>query len=168
MIISLIAAIGKNNAIGVGGKLPWNLPADMKYFRETTKGHPVIMGRKTFESISHPLPNRQNIVITRDKNYKAEGIEIVHSLEEALALFPRGTLGKDTEIFVIGGSEIYKQAIEKADKLYITHIDKIFPETDTYFPIIDDTTWKKEKSEKYSKNDLNKYNMEFVEYIRKV
>ena len=165
MIISLIAAIGKNNAIGVGGKLPWNLPADMKYFRETTKGHPVIMGRKTFESISHPLPNRQNIVITRDKNYKAEGIEIVHSLEEALALFPRGTLGKDTEIFVIGGSEIYRAALPHANRLHITEVDAS-PAGDAFFPEWNRNQWKEVAREAYEPDEKNSLSYVFIEYER--
>ena len=117
-MISIIAAIGKNNELGKNNTLIWSMPADMKFFRDTTRGHTVIMGRKTFESIGKPLPNRKNIVITRDKNYKKDGIEIVNSLNEAINL----TIPNE-EVFVIGGGEIYKQAIEIADKLYITHIN---------------------------------------------
>src|SRR3990167_9676374 len=117
-MISLIAAIGKNNELGKGNTLLWHMPADMKFFREKTKGHPVIMGRKTFESLSGPLPNRKNIVITRDKTYLRHGVDVVHSLDEATNLFK-----KDEEIFVIGGAEIYKQAMNIADRLYITHVD---------------------------------------------
>src|SRR3989344_5041237 len=120
-MISLIAAIGENNELGKKNALLWHMPADMKHFRETTSGHIVVMGRKTFESLNGPLPKRRNIVVTRDKNYKREGIEIVHSLEEAVNL-PRGTLGKEEEVFVIGGADIYKQATTIADRLYITHI----------------------------------------------
>lgn len=162
-MISIIAAIGKNNELGKQNQLLWDLPKDMKHFREKTSGHAVIMGRKTFESIGRSLPNRKNIIITRDENYKFEGAEVVNSLEDALKLFENS---KD-EIFVIGGAEIYKQSITEADKLYITHIDAEFPEADTYFPFIDEKIWEKTKSEKYQKDDLNKYDMEFVEYTRK-
>src|ERR1035437_7501180 len=129
MIISLIAAISRNNVIGRDNKLLWNMPADMKHFREKTSGHTVIMGRKTFESIGKPLPNRKNIIITRDKTYLRHGVDIVNSLEEALQLASLEQ-GKEfeenqdeVEVFIIGGGEIYKQAIDKADKLYITVID---------------------------------------------
>src|SRR6185436_89307 len=104
-MISLVAAIGKNNELGKGNDLLWKLPADMQHFIKTTTGHPVLMGRKTFESIGKPLPKRRNIVITRDKTYKHEGVEVVHSIEEAL-----GLLDKKEEIMIIGGAEIYKQS----------------------------------------------------------
>ena len=121
-MISLIAAIGKNNELGKGNALVWNMPTDSQYFRDKTKGHTVIMGRKTFEAIGHPMPNRRNIIITRDKNYSAKGIDIVHSLEEALVLV-RTVPAKNDEIFIIGGAEIYNQAMSIVDRLYITHID---------------------------------------------
>jgi len=162
-MISIISAIGKNNEIGKKNGLLWSLPLDMKHFREMTSGHPIIMGQKTFESIGRPLPNRRNIVITLDKNYSPDGVEIVHSPEELDAL-----LDKNTENFIIGGGMIYKLFIEKADKLYITHVDAEFPDADTYFPIIDKNIWQKIKGEKHPKDDLNKYNLEFAEYIKKV
>ena len=118
-MISLIAAIGKNNELGKGNTLLWHLPADMKHFKEITTLHPVIMGRKTFESIGHPLPNRRNIVITRNVNYKkglpaeAGGIELAYSLNEALDLFP----DQKEEIFIIGGAELYRQTISKKELL---------------------------------------------------
>lgn len=162
-MFSLIAAIGKNNELGKDNTLLWNMPNDMKYFRETTRGHSVIMGRKTFESIGRPLPNRRNIVITRDMNYTKEGIEIVHSLDEALKIFEN----KNEEVFIIGGAEIYKQAIEKIDKLYITEIDGEFPEADTFFPIIDKEIWKETKKENHTKDETNPYEYAFVIYERK-
>src|SRR3989338_6263693 len=106
MTISLIAAIGKNNELGKNNALVWNMPSDLKYFREKTSGHPVIMGRKTFEAIGRPMPNRKNIIISRDINYKKEGIEVVHSLNKALDLVQAENI-KDGEVFIIGGEEIY-------------------------------------------------------------
>ncbi|PIP69293.1 dihydrofolate reductase [Candidatus Nomurabacteria bacterium CG_4_9_14_0_2_um_filter_32_10] len=161
-MISIISAIGKNNEIGKKNDLLWNLPADMKHFRETTKGHTVIMGQKTFESIGHPLPNRRNIVITLDKSYLRHGVDVVHSVRELENL-----LDKNIENIIIGGGMVYKLFIDKADKLYITHVDGEFLEADTFFPEIEKNKWEKIKSEKYLKDDLNKYDLEFVEYIKK-
>jgi len=161
-MISIISAIGKNNEIGKKNGLLWNLPADMKHFREVTSGHTVIMGQKTFESIGRPLPNRRNIVITLDKNYLRHGVDIVYSPKELDALSD-----KKTENFIIGGGQIYKLFIDKADKLYITHVDAEFPDADTFFPEIDKNKWEKIKSEKHLKDDLNKYDLEFTEYIKK-
>lgn len=160
MILSIIAAIGKNNELGKDNALLWNLPADMKYFRETTSGHPVIMGRKTFESIGRPLPNRRNIIITRNLNYKKSGIEIVHSLDEALKLL------KDTnkEIFVIGGAEIYKQAMSTADKLYITHINAKEKNADVFFPEIIPIVWNEISHIENEKDDKNLFSYIFSIY----
>lgn len=166
MILSLIAAVAKNGVIGGSNTLLWDLPEDMKHFRDTTRGHTVIMGRKTFESIGKPLPNRRNIVITRDVNYLSEGIEVVSSLEEALRLaslehgreFEENQ--EDVEAFVIGGGEIYKQAIEKANKLYITEIHQDF-DGDTLFPIIDKAIWEESSREDHIENAIP---YSFVEY----
>ncbi|HCY17703.1 MAG: Dihydrofolate reductase [Candidatus Nomurabacteria bacterium GW2011_GWF2_35_12] len=171
-MISIISAIGKNNEIGKKNELLWNLPADMKHFREVTSEHTVIMGQKTFESIGRPLPNRRNIVITLDKNYLRHGVDIVYSVEELDTLLKKENdesirQAQGEEIFVIGGGQIYKLFIEKADKLYITHVDAEFPDADTFFPEIDKNKWEKIKSEKHLKDDLNKYDLEFTEYIKK-
>jgi len=165
-MISIISAIGKNNEIGKKNELLWSLPADMKHFKEITLGHSVIMGQKTFESIGKPLSNRRNIVITLDKNYLSHGVDVVYSLEELSDLLQKTSTSTE-EHFIIGGGQIYKLFIEKADKLYITHVDVEFPDADTYFPLIDLNKWQKVKSEKHSKDDLNKYDLEFAEYIRK-
>ncbi len=173
-MISIIVAIGKNNEIGKKNALLWDLPADMKHFRETTKGHTVIMGERTFESIGKPLPNRRNIVITLDKGYLHHGVDVVHSPEELFNLLqtspqPSPDKGEgEEENFIIGGGQIYKLFIEKADKLYITHVDVSFPDADTFFPKIDEDVWQKIKSEKYPKDDLNKYDLEFAEYAKKL
>lgn len=130
MKISIIAAIGKNRELGKDNKLLWHIPEDMKRFKKVTANHPVIMGRKTYESIGRALPERRNIIVTRDRNFTALGCDIFHSLEEAIDFAK--TL-KDKEIFIIGGGEIYKQAMIYADKLYLTIIDEEF-DADTYFP----------------------------------
>lgn len=169
MILSLIAAVAKNGVIGGGNTLLWNLPADMKYFRDKTRGHTVIMGRKTYESIGRPLPDRKNIVITRDTNYYRDDIDVVNSLEEALRLASLEH-GKEfeenqdeVEVFVIGGGEIYKQAMEKANKLYITEVHQDF-DGDTLFPSIDKTMWEEIKREDFEPDEKNNIPYSFIEY----
>ncbi len=160
-MISLIAAIGKNNELGGNNSLLWHLPSDMQHFRDTTRGHSVIMGRKTFESIGKALPNRKNIIITRNPEYKFENVEVSHTLKEALRL-----TDEKEEVFIIGGAEIYKESIENADKLYITHVNGEFKESDVFLPVIDITKWKKIKSTFRAKDAENPYDMEFAEYER--
>lgn len=159
MIISLIAAIGKNNELGKNNTLVWNMPTDLKFFRQKTSGHPVIMGRKTFESIGRPMPNRRNIVITRDLNYEKHGIETVHSLKEALDLI----INTDEEIFIIGGEEIFKQAMPLADRLYITHIEAEDKEANVFFPSIG-PEWKEISHEENKKDDKNPFDFTFSIY----
>ena len=174
MILSIISAIGNNNEIGKANTLLWDLPADMKHFRETTSGHPVVMGQRTFESLGiaadgtagRPLPKRRNIILTLDKDFKREGIEIAYSLDELNELL-KTTTEENEEIFIIGGGQIYKLFIDKADRLYITHVEVSFTDADTYFPTIDMTKWNKTKSTTYSKDEFNKYDLEFVIYERK-
>jgi dihydrofolate reductase len=158
MTLSLIAAVGKNNELGNGNKLLWDLPAEMKYFRATTSGHPVIMGRKTHDSIGRILPNRRNIIITRDPSYAKEGVEVAHSIEEAVTLLE----DEEGEAFIIGGAEIYKQSMPFADKLYITHVDGTF-EADAFFPAID-SSWQKVSEEKHEQDTENEYSFTFTEY----
>ncbi|MCM3387021.1 type 3 dihydrofolate reductase [Ureibacillus chungkukjangi] len=131
-MISLIVAHDKNRVIGYENKMPWHLPGELQYFKEQTMGKPMIMGRKTFDSIGRPLPGRRNIVITRNENYIAEGIEVVTSLEEALRL-----AGDVAEVMVIGGEQIFKIVLPIADRLYITHIEHEF-NGDTFFPTYGD------------------------------
>jgi len=142
MIISIIVAIAKNRVIGVDGGLPWHLPEDLKFFSKTTTGHCVLLGRKNFDSIPEkyrPLPKRTNIVLTRQKNFSADGVIVVHdfksAIEQAKALH-------ETELFIIGGAEIYSHFMDSADRMYITEIDAT-PEGDTYFPSFDETLWRK-------------------------
>ena len=161
-MISLIAAIGKNNELGKNNTLVWNMPADLKFFRQKTSGHSVIMGRKTFESIGRPMPNRRNIIITRDLSYQKDGVEVVHSLKEALDLVPN----KSEEIFIIGGEEIFKQAMPLADKLYITHIDAKDKDANVFFPEIIPVVWNEISHEEYEKDDKNPFNYTFSTYER--
>lgn len=162
MSLSIIAAMDQNQLIGEQGKIPWDLPADFKYFKETTMGAPVIMGRKTFESIGFPLPGRKNIILTRNKDYAAEGCEIVHSQAEILDEF----LEKKEEAFIIGGAEIYKQFLPYSDKLYLTIIDHQFS-GDTYFPEIDWEKWEEVSKKKGTTNSNNPYSYSYYVYQRK-
>jgi dihydrofolate reductase len=161
-MISIIGAIGKNNEIGKGNKLLWNLPTDLKHFKEITTGHPVVMGQKTFQSIGKPLPNRRNIVLTLDNNFKENGIEVFHSIEELENNFKN----EKDEVFIIGGGTIYNLFIDKVDKLYITHVDASFPDADTFFPKIDKDKWQKIKEEKFSPSLKDELGYSFVEYLK--
>lgn len=145
--LSLIVAMTESRVIGVNNHLPWNIPEDLKRFKQITSGHPIVMGRKTFESIGKPLPKRTNIVITRDKTYRVEGGAVVHSFEEALA-WARQCEGAD-EVFVIGGAEIFKLAIPLAWRIYLTEVRWPF-EGDTFFPAFDEEQFKEVSTEKLS------------------
>lgn len=173
MILSIISGIANNNEIGRKNDLLWNLPIDMKHFRETTRGHAVIMGQRTFESLGigpdgnpgKPLPNRRNIVLTLNKEFKRNDAEVVYSLEELDELLKNSTK-EDEELFVIGGGQIYKLFIDKADRLYITHVNADFPDADTLFPVIDPNKWKKVSEDKHEKDEKNIYDCNFVIYER--
>ncbi len=158
MVISAIAAMSKNRVIGVKNDLPWHLPADMKYFMRTTRNHHVIMGRKTFESMGAPLKNRMNIVITRDADYSASGILVVHSLHEALRVTQ--SKGED-EAFIIGGAEIYQLALPVLDKIYLTEIDLIIENGDAFFPEFDLNTWRLISEQSHTPDDKNRYHYTF-------
>ncbi len=141
MIVALVVAMAENRVIGREGGLPWHIPGDLALFRKTTMGKPIVMGRKTWESLGRPLPGRPNIVITRDSGYKAEGATVVNDLEQALnhASYLAGGLGVD-EIMVIGGAEIYRLAFPKADRLYLTQV-ALCPEGDAFFPEFNGEDW---------------------------
>jgi dihydrofolate reductase len=133
MTISAIAAIGENKELGAKNALLWNIPGELKRFKEITTGHPIIMGRRTFESIGRILPNRTNIVITRAPNYKIDGAIVVNSLNVALDK-AKDSPGGDSEVFIIGGGQIFKEALSQVQKLYLTIVHKSFPEADVFFP----------------------------------
>ncbi|WP_461535753.1 dihydrofolate reductase [Spongorhabdus nitratireducens] len=141
MKIAMIAAVAENNAIGINNKMPWYLPGDLRYFKAVTMGKPIIMGRNTFESLKKPLPGRTNIVITRNPDYSHDGIRVVHNTEEALSLAEDIALvNGNEEIMVIGGGQIYKELLPKADRLYLTKVAHSF-EADAYFPEFDESEW---------------------------
>ncbi|WP_372745743.1 dihydrofolate reductase [Lutibacter sp.] len=160
-MITIIAAIAENNALGKDNQLIWHLPADLKRFKMVTLNHFIIMGRKTFESLGKPLPNRTTVIITRNKDFKADGCIIVNSLQEALE-----AAKSDNNPYILGGAEIYSQAIKIADKLDITFVHQKF-EADAFFPEIDTTVWKEVSREDLKADDKNKYNYSFVSFIRK-
>jgi dihydrofolate reductase len=161
MTISLVLAMDRKGGIGIGNKMPWRLPAEQVYFRRLTTGHTVLMGRLTHESIGRPLPQRHNIVVTRDTGYRAEGCEVVHSVDEGLERF-----GRDGELFVIGGGEIYKAALPVADRLYITRIEHEFA-VDTYFPAVDETEWRLVSEKPGVRDESNAYEYVFLVYERR-
>ncbi len=135
MKIAMIVATAANGVIGGDNKMLWHVPEDFAHFKKTTMGHPIIMGRKTWESIGRPLPGRKNVVVTRQTNYEAKGADVVPSLETAYEM-----LADVEKVFVIGGGEIYRQALPKADEVWITKIDQVF-EGDTTFPELSEDTW---------------------------
>jgi dihydrofolate reductase len=145
--LSIIVAMSSNRVIGVNNSLPWHLSEDLKHFKTLTTGHTIIMGRKTYESIGKPLPNRRNIVISRNLNAFYGGIEVVHSLEDAFS-----TSSNDDEVFIIGGSNIYEQSLHLAEHLYITEIKKAF-EGDAFFPEIDKSLWTESTRETHISSD---------------
>jgi len=163
-MLSIIVATAKNRAIGKNNQLLWHMPADLKFFRKTTSGHTVIMGRKTFESVGQPLPKRRNIVITRQPNYSAEGIEVAGSLEEALELCEHERT--TDEVFIVGGAEIYRQAMPLTDKMYLTIINQEFEDADTFFPEIDDNQWQLENVEHHKNDEKNPYDYSFLLYTK--
>ncbi|MGL1957749.1 MAG: type 3 dihydrofolate reductase [Colwellia sp.] len=158
-MLSMIVATADNNIIGKDNDMPWHLPADLAYFKKITLGKPIIMGRKTFESIGRPLPGRRNIVISRDEKYHAEGIESVTSIEQALL-----RANDVEEIMVIGGGAIYRHCLPNADRLYITHI-KAKIDGDTQFPSYD-KSWQKISSEFRGSDEKNSYDLDFCIYER--
>jgi dihydrofolate reductase len=160
-MISSIVAIDENNVIGKDNSLIWKLPRDMKHFKETTTGHYIIMGRKTFESNGRPLPNRTNVIITKDKKYKAEGCVIVHSIEDALK-----EAKNDSEAFIIGGGIIYELAMPFVDRIYLTKIHHAF-EGDTFFPKIKYGRMDIVEERKFEPDEKNKYPFTILTLDRK-
>lgn len=167
MKLALIVAMAQNRVIGINNKMPWYLPNDLKYFKAVTMGKPVIMGRKTHESIGRPLPGRTNIVITRDDSFQAEGCKIVHSLAEAIELAESICLidGGD-EVIVMGGAQIYGLALADADRLYLTEVHAEV-EGDAFFPELDKQFWQEVAREDYKAEGPNPYDYSFLALDRK-
>ncbi|CAN7325278.1 dihydrofolate reductase [Paenibacillus sp. LjRoot56] len=159
MSISFIFAMDRNRAIGVNNKLPWHLPGDLKFFKNVTMGHPILMGRKTYESIGKPLPGRRNVILTQNTAYQAEGCEVIHSEDEAIDAF------RDQELFVIGGAEIFKLFASHVNRMYITYIEDEF-EADTFMSDLDLSNWTLVSSEQGERNEKNPYEYYFRIYER--
>lgn len=155
--ISLIAAMAENRVIGIDNKLPWKLPADMKWFRDITLGKPIVMGRKTFESFgAKPLPQRTNIVVTADKNYRADGAVVAHSIDEALR-----AAGAAPEVMIIGGASFYAQLLPRANRIYLTVVHHDF-NGDAWFPEFDRSAWRESRRIELSADEKNAYNCSFL------
>ncbi len=165
MKVSLIAAVSENRVIGAKGDLPWSLPADMKFFSQTTRGHHILMGRVNYESIPakyRPLPGRENIVITRQKAFSEEGIHIFHTIEEGIEYARQQG---EKELFIIGGGEIYRQTIANADRLYLTHVHAQI-DGDTFFPEFDASEWRVEEIAHHAKDDVHNFSFDIKMYER--
>ncbi len=163
MVISLIVAAAENNAIGKNNQLLWHLPNDLKFFKNTTWGMPVIMGRKTFESVNKPLPGRFNIVITRQAGWKAEGVMVAADLTDALKKVEETNC---KEAFIIGGGEIYKQGIEIAGKIYLTRVHAVL-DGDTFFPVVDESKWQLNANQDFAADDKHKFAYSFQTWLKK-
>ncbi|SEJ46391.1 dihydrofolate reductase [Cyclobacterium xiamenense] len=164
MIVSIIVAKATNNAIGINGELPWRLPSDLNHFKRTTSGHHVIMGRKTFVSLGKPLPGRTHIVVTRNPDFKVPaGHFVANNLEEALS---RAKSEGIDRVFILGGAEIYKDALPLADEMIITEIEAN-PAADTFFPTYDPDKWEVMEKTRVEKSDQNPYTHTFVTYRKK-
>ena len=162
MILSIIVACTENNVIGRDNDMPWHLPADLKHFKSLTTGNPIIMGRKTYESIGRPLPKRRNLIITRNASYTAEGIEIYQSLEQAVE-----NCQQERESFIIGGGQIYNCALEMADRIYLTRIHTEI-DGDTFFPELKMDKWKLVDDQFVHRDDKNEHDMSFQTYEKTI
>ena len=161
--VSIIVAVSDNGAIGIEQRLPWRLSVDLKHFKALTVGHTVIMGRNTFESLPNgPLPNRKNIVLSSRKGLEVPGCTLCPSLPEALA-----ECAEEAEVFIIGGATVYRQALSKADKLYLTRVHHTFESADTFFPEVDWSEWEEEEKEDFLPDEKNEYPYTFYTYRRK-
>jgi dihydrofolate reductase len=156
MRIAIIVAMAENRVIGRNNQLPWRIPADLGHFKMLTMGKPIIMGRRTHESIGRPLPGRDNIVITADSDYQADGCQVVHSIDQALE-----AAGDCDEAMIIGGADLYRQTLEYADRLYLTLV-KADPEGDTWFPAIEAQQWREIERETHKADERNEYDYDFV------
>ncbi|TAK77054.1 MAG: dihydrofolate reductase [Gammaproteobacteria bacterium] len=154
-ILSAIVAMGENRVIGKNNQLPWRLPADLRHFKAITTGHPIIMGRKTYESIGRPLPNRLNIIVTRNRAFEAPGCVVVTSMAEAVQQ------ADGEEAFIIGGAEVYQQAMPLVQRLYLTVVHHVF-EGDAYFPALNMAEWREAAREKHEADEENAWACSFV------
>jgi len=158
--LSIIVAMAKNRVIGADNRIPWHLPAELKLFKDVTMGHHIVMGRRTWESISRLLPGRTSVIVTRQRDYSVPGAIVVHSLRDALAAG-----AADGEVFVIGGAELFREALPDADVLHLTVVDTE-PEGDTYMPAIDFSAWRATKSERHAADERNPLAYDYTVYER--
>lgn len=158
MKISAIAAMSENRVIGDDNQLPWHLPADLKHFKALTSGHPILMGRKTYESIGRPLPNRSNIIISRNPDFKAEGCTVVKDIAAAVDCAQKQD---SEEIFIIGGAEVYKQLLPEIDRIYLTIVHEDF-EGDAYFPELDMSEWHESERVRHEADEINEFACSFI------
>lgn len=158
--ITLIAAMASNRAIGLNGEMPWHLPAELRHFKAVTMGKPIVMGRKTWESIGRVLPGRQNIVVTRNASFRAPGCDLAGSLEQAISL------ARGEEVMIIGGGELYRQALPVADRMILTEVD-CEPQADTWFPDWDPSQWQEVGVRQEQADEKNPYAYRVVEWVRK-
>ena len=163
LILSIIAAVGRNGAIGAQGGMPWRLPTDLKKFRALTMGKPLIMGRKTFDSIGRPLPGRNVIVVTRDAGWAHEGVRVARTLDFAIA---QALADRAEEAMIGGGGEIYRLAWDRADRLYLTEVN-LSPPADVRFPFVDATTWRETRREVGVRGPKDEADFSFVQYERR-
>jgi dihydrofolate reductase len=163
MIVSAIVAVDNNNGIGKNNRLLWHLPKDLRFFRETTSGHAVIMGRKTFESLGKPLKNRSNYVISTQKDYTAEGATVYKSIAEALEKIKAA---KETECFILGGGQIYSQSLQLCDRVYLTKVNAHL-DADVFFPGLDRSEWQETWQESHTSDEKHTYDFSFHRYERK-
>lgn len=161
-MISLLFAMDQNRGIGYENDLPWRLPRDLRFFKEKTTGEIIVMGRKTLDSMNGALPNRTNVVLTRDKTFKADGVTVLHDVKEVKELADKHS---EKEIFIIGGSEIFSQTLEIADRIYMTYIEESFP-ADTHFPDFPLKEWQETSREKGIMDERNPYEYYFIQYDR--
>ena len=159
--VTLILARARNGVIGAKGGLPWNLPEDLAFFKRATMGHPIVMGRRTWQSIGRPLPGRRSVVVTRDRDFSTAGAEVVHSLDDAVAL-----CHDSDEIFVIGGAQLYSAALPRANRLLLTEIDADF-EGDTFLPAAAEEEWTEASREHHPATGARAYGFDFVDYRRR-
>lgn len=161
-MITMIAAAAENNELGKDNEMIWHLPDDFKRFKKLTSGHYIIMGRRTFDSLQKSLPNRTNVVITRNKNYKKEGATVVHTMEEALKISE-----EDSQPFIIGGGEIYKMGLSFADKIELTRVHGTFDGADTFFPEFSKEEWELISEVEHGKDEKHKYSFTYETWLRK-
>nr|MBC7611987.1 dihydrofolate reductase [Pseudopedobacter sp.] len=160
MTLSIIVATDEENGIGKENQLMWHLPKDLKFFKTTTSGHPIIMGRKTYDSVGRPLPNRRNIIITRQKDLKIDGVEIFNDLENAVK-----ACSNEHEVFIVGGGEIYRQALPFTDKIYLTKVHHTF-DADAFFPEFNHSEWELISKEDHVQDEKHAFSFSFLTFVR--